>query len=957
MTKLIRLRVALTATTAIAGGMLFAVPALAQNLPDSSSVTSTTAGMSGGVPGSTNPVITTPTPTSMKVDLRDNRTVLNWGGTGFDVAAGYGVTFTDGRATTGVTGRTDNIAVLNRDLSGGISNISGSITSDPNVAVYLINTNGIIFGGSAVVNTGAFFASTLDLTDTDFLDGDSNLSFSTAGGSAITSNTGAQFTTAGNAGATGGRMGDMVFLSSLIAADGSFRATGGDLGFVVARDVRVQNAAGSPLSFTISAGAAQPVGGVAGLTFGGTAQGRNVTFAAVGDASFLGLAMNLNSATIIATGATATDSGVVLTASKSAPGVTIADGTIVGPGAGIRALNSAIISSSGVNVAAGGHFQLGSIEATGAVDLDANGAPFEFGNASTTTGSITGRSVTIRGGDRIASGFVTTTGGDLIVSNLGFQAPGAQVAGNLIGTLNTIPAFPNYTQFEIWGTTTVTGSVSVTAGRVNLGNLQAGGNILLANTYADGRTRAGSIVSTAGNVDLSGPGAIVVDSVSAAGSLSAISDKEVDLTTATAATGINIGSNTASVFLGTIFVTGADADLTINGRLLSGGSLTATRDITITAAGSGANFTFADAGRNVSVTAQSVISSSRLKAISGSVTVESYAYGYPTTGNHVTIRIGTLVAGTSASVTGFGVKLDNATVGTTLALSGSNNVQLTHDIHAGDVTITGGDTILDGGVYSGGDVLITGRRLQAGRVDAAGSLTMNASETLQLTNGTAVGSIALTSTSTGATGQFRLGTVSASGATSDLTISGGNLVALTGDRIGALSAGRDIEIIATNERTAMFDTVVAGRNASISTTFAIEANRVEGTNGSVSITTNQAGTASTVAIGAIFAGSNVDVIGNGMSFGTIDAAAGYVSLTSTSNSLRIGAVAAGGNITASSANGTLTARGDIDAGGDVTLSGTEVTFGATGSSTPLTLKAKGAFNANATTGNISNALS
>lgn len=185
MTKPIRLRTTLSATTILAAGlMLAAVPASAQSLPDTGNVTSVTSGLGGGAPGSTNPAFTTsgaPGAQTLQVDLKDNRTILNWGGSGFDIAAGNTVDFKDARAASGVTGRTDNIAVLNRDLSGGMSFISGKIVSDPNVAVYVINQSGLAFGGSSIVNTGSFFASTRDLTDADFFDGNGSLSFSGTG--------------------------------------------------------------------------------------------------------------------------------------------------------------------------------------------------------------------------------------------------------------------------------------------------------------------------------------------------------------------------------------------------------------------------------------------------------------------------------------------------------------------------------------------------------------------------------------------------------------------------------------------------------------------------------------------------------------------------------------------------------------------------------------------------------
>ena len=65
-----------------------------------------------------------------------------------------------------------NSAVLNNVTGGSISNIFGSLTS--NGQVYLINPAGIVFGQNSIVNTAGFIASTLNLSNQDFLQGKLN---------------------------------------------------------------------------------------------------------------------------------------------------------------------------------------------------------------------------------------------------------------------------------------------------------------------------------------------------------------------------------------------------------------------------------------------------------------------------------------------------------------------------------------------------------------------------------------------------------------------------------------------------------------------------------------------------------------------------------------------------------------------------------------------------------------
>ncbi len=66
-----------------------------------------------------------------------------------------------------------NSAVLNRVVGQDLSQIFGQLLS--NGRVFLINPNGIVFGSNAVIDTVGFVASTLNITDKDFLEG--NLRF------------------------------------------------------------------------------------------------------------------------------------------------------------------------------------------------------------------------------------------------------------------------------------------------------------------------------------------------------------------------------------------------------------------------------------------------------------------------------------------------------------------------------------------------------------------------------------------------------------------------------------------------------------------------------------------------------------------------------------------------------------------------------------------------------------
>lgn len=109
----------------------------------------------GGTSGTIN---TNGAGTTMTVTPNQTRSIAQW--TAFDVATGHLVRF---QLPTSAS------SILNRVTGGSPSNIMGSITSNGNV--YLINPAGIMFGSSAVVNVGSLFASTLPISNTNFLNG------------------------------------------------------------------------------------------------------------------------------------------------------------------------------------------------------------------------------------------------------------------------------------------------------------------------------------------------------------------------------------------------------------------------------------------------------------------------------------------------------------------------------------------------------------------------------------------------------------------------------------------------------------------------------------------------------------------------------------------------------------------------------------------------------------------
>ncbi|MDB5599417.1 MAG: filamentous hemagglutinin N-terminal protein [Xanthobacteraceae bacterium] len=155
-------RALLLATTALGTSLLIA-PAHAQNLPTGGSVAA----------GSVS--VAAPTPTQLNIMQTSQSAVVNW--QSFSVGQGYSVNIQQPNSTS---------ALLNRVTGNAPSTIAGSITA--NGQVYLVNPNGIAITSTGVVNTGGFVASTLGISDSDFMAG--KRTFAGTGASADVSNAG-----------------------------------------------------------------------------------------------------------------------------------------------------------------------------------------------------------------------------------------------------------------------------------------------------------------------------------------------------------------------------------------------------------------------------------------------------------------------------------------------------------------------------------------------------------------------------------------------------------------------------------------------------------------------------------------------------------------------------------------------------------------------------------------------
>jgi len=129
----------------VAGSVLGASWALANGLPQGAQV------VSGSATVSTSGA-------NMQVQQSSQRAILNW--QDFSIGAGNKVKFVQPSASA---------VALNRVLGANPSVIQGNLSA--NGQVFLINPNGVLFGPSSQVSVGALLASTLSMSNSDFLAG------------------------------------------------------------------------------------------------------------------------------------------------------------------------------------------------------------------------------------------------------------------------------------------------------------------------------------------------------------------------------------------------------------------------------------------------------------------------------------------------------------------------------------------------------------------------------------------------------------------------------------------------------------------------------------------------------------------------------------------------------------------------------------------------------------------
>ncbi len=408
--------------------------------------------------------------TAMSVNLNDASRTMEWNS--FSVASDASVAFNTANTT-------NNYTVLNRVTGANLSEIYGRVTSQSNVAVWLSNPNGIVFGSSGAFSGGSLVLTTAALT-----------AVPTTGTTRLANMPDAAITIAGttaNAGLTGLTLtGSLIVAAQQVAVTGQITATG-DVALVAARSVNVPVTFGSNVQVTIDEGTTIAQGKVVVSSTGSittTGDQHAIVLAGAG-----GLVTNsVNPSNLLL----AVDPAAALSASTVNGRVVIAAGvssteaaaganavTVAGAAAGTHAITSTTgiaptsstprsLSAASINITAAGAIDLantltaasqldvsatragstvtlgGNLSATAASATIAGAAGVTLGTAGQARSLMAGQNVTIDGGTAgvttagsygIQSGRANDTGGIAIgIGGAGFAMSGATLTAGTEAT-------------------------------------------------------------------------------------------------------------------------------------------------------------------------------------------------------------------------------------------------------------------------------------------------------------------------------------------------------------------------------------------------------------------------------------------------------------------------------------------------------------------------------------------
>ena len=333
----------------------------------------------------------------LKIHQKSQMAVINWND--FSIGAGELTRFAQPNR---------NASVLNRVTSGNVTGIYGQLKGNGNV--FVINPNGIVIGSTGVVDVaGNAVLSTLDIDDSDFLNGGANRFY----GNSTTGVT--------NFGTISSSDGDVILLGGFVDNQGQIGALNGTVAIGSGGDILVSEGAGSKISIQ---GGSSYKG--TGINNDGTIRGASAELKAHGNV--YALAIN-NGGAIRASGASRSNGRVRLQASGGSSSINLGNSSNIVARSGNNG-GDVSIESTGGDVAIGGRIDAAGTNAGGSVSVVGNSVTQAVGSEITASGGSDGGSIRLDAADSMVvnaevsangafgdGGDVTVTGSSILISD------------------------------------------------------------------------------------------------------------------------------------------------------------------------------------------------------------------------------------------------------------------------------------------------------------------------------------------------------------------------------------------------------------------------------------------------------------------------------------------------------------------------------------------------------------
>lgn len=349
-------------------------------LPSVSLVTMPVMGNpTGGVVVNGNVQFHNPNANTLQINQSSNLAIIDW--QDFSIGVGETTQFVQPSASA---------TVLNRVVTGNPSAIYGSLLANGNV--FVVNPNGIVVGAGGVIDVGgSFVASTLDISNNDFLSGGPNRFY----GDSQTGIT--------NFGTISSRNGDVILMGGFVDNQGQIGALNGAVALSSGGDILVSESGGSTI--TIQGGS--DYNGI-GINNDGEIRGSSAELKAHGNV--YALAIN-NGGAVRANGASRSNGRVRLSASGSSSNINLGDNSSLSARSGANGGDVVVDAGSEGNVSLGGSIEVEGQTRGGTVSVIGRNVDQRAGSVISADGMVNAGSIAFDGVETTTvSGTLTSEG-------------------------------------------------------------------------------------------------------------------------------------------------------------------------------------------------------------------------------------------------------------------------------------------------------------------------------------------------------------------------------------------------------------------------------------------------------------------------------------------------------------------------------------------------------------------